>query len=782
MTMGMRGRAAARGWRWEGLLAAAALLALAVPMRAAAAPAITVSASVESTDVAVGEPFLLSIVVDGAQNVPVPNVAVKGFRADYIGPSTQVSFVNGHTSASVTHRYRMIADEEGQFTLGPFVIGYEDQRYETKPIAVRVRPSGTHAQAQAVAPGGNQDLRLVVQPTRSEAYVGERVGVTLTLYVGDIRVRDLQFPVIHADGVTVEKFGQPDQGTEVVNGRRYTTVRLKTRLTPVRPGPIELTTTMNVSVVTNRRGGFDSFFDQLMPGDAKQVEVQAEPTTLTVLPLPEEGRPAGFGGAVGTYQFDLTAKPTSLQVGDPITLRMEITGTGTFATVTPPELPTGTAFRRYDAQPVKGEDDDAHRVFEQVIIPNSVDVHEIPALHFSFFDPDAHAYTTITKGPIPIEVQAAAPSHAGVVDSAPAVAPTPATEAPLGHDIVYIKDAPGAVRPRGERASRGAWLVLLALPVALFAALQAWARRRDRLAGDPRLLRFRAAGRDAQRALAVARAQNGRERVDAISGAVTSYLAAKLDLPPGAVERDRVLQRLGAGGVADGVQSEVARFFALAEEARYASGAPGSTGDAVGDAADRVVAALERERGLERRLGAIALILLGARVARRRRARGRAGAGRASCRAIRPTPPAGTTTRSPPTSRRAPADRRVVRSTSTSATPTSSAATSDTPSPTTSGRPACCRATPTSPPTSRSPASAPASRRPVRRSGNAWPHRSPSARASRSWRSSSPCCGGCSGALSRRACSGRAPARRWAARPRSSRCWPASSASAWPCA
>ena len=162
---------------------------------------------------------------------------------------------------------------------------------------------------------------------------------------------------------------------------------------------------------------------------------------------------------------------------------------------------------------------------------------------------------------------------------------------------------------RGERSQRGLWLVALALPVALFAGVSTWARRRDRLAADPRLVRFRLAGRDAQRALTAARAQPGRERVDAISAALATYLAAKLDLPPGAVERDRVLQRLAAGGVADGVQSEVTRFFALAEEARYASGGASGVGDAVGDAAERIVAALERERGLERRSAILAVLL-----------------------------------------------------------------------------------------------------------------------------------------------------------------------------
>jgi tetratricopeptide (TPR) repeat protein len=606
----MQGRKAAEARR-GGMLVGLALLALIAPWRAAAA--ISVSASVDSTDVAVGEPFLLSIVVDGAQNVPVPVVEVKGFRADYIGPSTQVSLVNGRVSASVTHRYRMIADDPGQYTLGPFVVGYDDQRYETTPISIRVRPAGARRQGAAV-PGGNQALRLVVQPARSEIYLGERIDVNLTLYVGDVRVRDLQYPVIHADGVTVDKFGQPEQGTDVLDGTRYTTVRLRTRLTPVRPGPVELRTTMALTVLTARRG-FDSFFDQILPGEGKQVEVEAAPVQVTVLPLPDEGRPADFTGAVGTYRFDVTAKPTVLQVGDPITLRLEVSGNGNLSTLTPPALPAVPGFRRYDAQPVKGEDGDDRRVFEQVIIPNSVDVHEIPALRFSYFDPDTGAYQTITRGPIPIQVQAAAPAHAAVVDAAATAVPTAAAEAPLGRDIVYIKDAPGAFRTRGARALSPWWWALMAAPVALFVVLQGGVRRRDRLAADPRRIRFRAAGREAQRALAAARALGGRERLDATSAALTGYLSAKLDLPPGGVERDRVLARLAAGGVGDAARAEVARFFALAEEARYAGGA-GAAADGVADAAERIVAALERERGLEARLGAwLAVLLAGALLA-----------------------------------------------------------------------------------------------------------------------------------------------------------------------
>jgi hypothetical protein len=50
------------------------------------------------------------------------------------------------------------------------------------------------------------------------------VDLTVTLLIGNVRVRDLQYPVITADGVTVDKFSQPTEGSEVIDGQRYHTV------------------------------------------------------------------------------------------------------------------------------------------------------------------------------------------------------------------------------------------------------------------------------------------------------------------------------------------------------------------------------------------------------------------------------------------------------------------------------------------------------------------------------------------------------------------------------
>ena len=49
---------------------------------------------------------------------------------------------------------------------------------------------------------------------------------------------------------------------------------------------------------------------------------------MQVLPLPRENVPSGFGGAVGTYSLSLTVSPTNVAMGDPVTVKVQITGYG----------------------------------------------------------------------------------------------------------------------------------------------------------------------------------------------------------------------------------------------------------------------------------------------------------------------------------------------------------------------------------------------------------------------------------------------------------------------
>lgn len=563
---------------------------------------ITVQASVDSNRVAVGESLTLSIEVQGAQDVPAPTLNVSGFQGHYLGPSTQISIVNGSMSASVTHRYTLIARQAGALTLGPFAVEYRGRRYQTDPITVTVTPPGQRPQlpgAGQVAAGG-QDIYLTLQPHKTEMYVGERVPLDIRLLIGRARIDNPQFPQVNLDGLVMEKLGQPRQTEEIVEGRRFTVLRFATTITPLRPGEILLgPATMGMNVLVSRRGDpFADFFAQGRP-----FEAHAEAVKLTVRPLPAEGKPAGFSGAIGRFDFKLDVRPTELNAGDPVTIRTEIGGTGNLDGVEAPRVRVDERFRSYDPQPVKEGLQGGHRGFEQVVIPKQAGELEIAPLEFSYFDPEAGRYVTITRGPIRLTVRAAAqPQSAGVFSMEKQGEAAKAAEK-LGRDIVYIKESPGRFRTRGPELHRSFWFALLQLvPPLAFAGTMVVLRRRAQLAADPRRVRFRQAGKEVRRRLAGLRAASGPAFYDGLSAALRGYLAAKLDLPPGAVETTRVVERLSCSNGLVAAGEQVRDLFDLIERVRYAPGgaAEAEREQALG-LATNLVDRLEREKGLAER-------------------------------------------------------------------------------------------------------------------------------------------------------------------------------------
>jgi len=513
------------------------LLALFMPLAATAQ--ITVNAAVSNNRVRVGETVTLTIEVEGTRTAEPPAIAgVDGLAVRYVGPAQQVTIVNGQMTARVQHRYALTAQREGQFRLGPFEVTAEGETHRTGEIVIAVAPASAIAQPLPDQPAADDvpDLRLVLTVEREQVYLHERVPVDVTLYVGPVSARDLQYPTLPTEGVSVEEFTQPVRTTQVIDGKNYEVLRFRTAVTPVKTGMRSLGPAKVALNLVQRPRNF--FFTQRQP-----VELTSNGATLEVLPLPTAGRPADFTGAVGNFTLDVTASPTEVRAGDPITVRISLRGDGHLGKLQPPAYAAGSGFKVYDPQLAQGEGD-LTRVYEQVVIPEHADIDALPPLSFSFFQPTSGLYLTVLSRPIALVVQESERDASRQIVSAEGTEKRSDPEA-LGRDIVYIKDAPGTLVRRGEGLSHW-WLLLFwqPVPVLLCAAVVLYDRRRRRLSGDERYARATRAGRTAKRALAKAGAalESGDERAffDALEAAVREYLSAKLGLPPGAIDTERL--------------------------------------------------------------------------------------------------------------------------------------------------------------------------------------------------------------------------------------------------
>ena len=153
-----------------------------------------------------------------------------------------------------------------------------------------------------------------------------------------------------------------------------------------------------------------------MGGFTAQAMLDTPPVRILVRPLPDAGRRRGFTGAIG--KFDLGQPQPSaneVQVGDPLTLTVTISGTGNLEAISPPLLDGGSGWQSFS--PTSDVDRDAltgrgTKTFTYTLIAKSGETRSVPAIPFSYFDPEKKEYVDLTIPPVPVTVKGAPRSAA----------------------------------------------------------------------------------------------------------------------------------------------------------------------------------------------------------------------------------------------------------------------------------------------------------------------------------------------------------------------------------
>jgi hypothetical protein len=552
------------------MLRRGALGVIAIALASTARADISASATLDTRSAQVGQAVTLAIEVKGAQNIQAPALSgLDDFDAQYIGPSTQVSIINGQMSTSTQHRYALTPKRPGRFVLGPFTVDYGGRQVQTNRVELTVGQALAAPAPGAVA--GGDRLRLNLAVPKTEVYLHEILPLDVTLYVGAVQVSDVQYPTFAAEGLSIEPFGQPRQFSQMIDGQRWDVVQFHSQIIPLQAGTRTLgpaTQRMNV-VERQRQGGlFNDPFFNAFASRRRPTEVRSAPIELTVLPLPEEDKPPSFSGAVGRFAMRTSAFPAEVNAGDPITLRIALQGSGNLADARPPDLLGTEGFKAYDPQISNADTGGALRVFEQVLIPNDAKVTSVPAARFSFFDPEARQYRTVETAPIAIRVRP--PEGGSETRILAADGERRIVREQLGRDIVYIKDDLGSTRRAAESSTNWVFLAWQPIPLLLLAGAMFYDRHRRRLVGDVRYARFMQAKRNARqgldRAAAALNASQGAAFYDHLSSSMRDYVADKLGLPPGAVD-PAAIERCGVS--ADSV-SQLRELFAACEQVRFA--------------------------------------------------------------------------------------------------------------------------------------------------------------------------------------------------------------------
>jgi hypothetical protein len=582
----------------------AGLIVLATSASAAAA---AVTEQVEPAQITLGQSAQLTITASGDTPTALAPPVIPGLEFVAVGQSSQMQSINGQTSTTSAVIYQVTPQRAGIYTIPAVAQG-------TQPQVLRVLPatsgngaaapggagtsalplaavSGLAAGATRLTPDGSAFVRLRLP--KHQLYVGESIPVDIQVGMRDGLVASLNgLPVLNGDAFTLDKLStQPDRTDEVIGDRPFTVLTWHSLLAAVKPGALSLRIETPLTVRMQGRptlpGGAladadmndffnDPFFQNFFGGTTeKDITVASTPAQFNVLPLPSQNRPEGFSGAVGTFKVSSELSTTTATVGDPVTLRLQVTGAGNFDRVNSPMLGSVDHWKTYAPSSSFTATDNTgyhgRKVFEQPLIAAQPGNETLPGIAFSYFDPDAARYETVYTAPLSVAV---APATAGsAVASAPAPMVAAASAAVSGPTT-------GALRPDhielGESSTSLVPLYFqpryLSIPGALtlaFTGAWLWMRRRAQVSTDDRQpadgIRTTTLLAQMDRAAA---SGDARGFFSAARMAVQRALAARWQVSPESITPEAMDSRLGTD------ITDVLRLFELANEAAYAGITP----------------------------------------------------------------------------------------------------------------------------------------------------------------------------------------------------------------
>ena len=546
--------------------------------------AATFTASLDRDTIALGESATLSLTFEGdsPKDVPLPP-NVPNLQISYVGPSSQFSYINGQTKSTVTHNFTLTPQQTGEFEIPSLTAEVNGQRLSSEPLKLTVRPPNTPPPS-AVNSGSEIAFMKLTLP-KKEVYVGEVVAADLRIYLRDDvqNFANFQFISTPADGFTIGKMAQQSVQRAQLGNHIYSVVPLSIPLTVVKTGAVSVgpfTANAVLVVSANRqrdpvfeRFGIHSIFNG---GEEKQVSFATEALNLESLPLPAENVPANFNGAIGDYTLTVTAGPTNVAVGDPITVRVQISGRGALDALTLPDQPAWRDFKTYPpTQNLKTTDPlgiEGVKTFEQIVTPQNTDVRELPAFSFSFFNPDTKTYRTLRQPPVQLAVHAGGTTPAPMIAASKTPSPQPS---PPQLDILPIKEQPGALTQAGPPLlTRPGFLAVQGLPVLAWLAAFVWRKRTDSLANNPRLRRQRRVAQLVREGLndlhRLAAENNSAEFFAALFRLLQEQLGERLDCPASSITEAVIDERLVLLGAPEPTLAGLRELFQLCNQARYA--------------------------------------------------------------------------------------------------------------------------------------------------------------------------------------------------------------------
>ncbi len=511
----------------------------------------------------------------------------KGFTI-YSGPNQAVSrsWSNGKGTYSKTFSYILVPQKRGKITIEQAEITIKGEVYKSAPLEVTITAAVNKPKdGNDAAYIASEKIHLVAEVSKSRPYLNQAFTVVYKLYVSPetsvSNWRELDSPKFAdfwSQNIDEKQFKIYD-GEYQGEPYRYVILR-RTVLYPQKTGKLTiepLSLSVSVAVPTNRRDIFGRFLTQ-----NANITVAAKSRTVDVRPLPLDGKPDDFTGAVGEFDFTVKTDKKSLDASEAFQLSVEAKGNGNLKLFDLPKPNLPSKLEVY-------EPENADRVRTNLsgmsglkrstytVVPAYKGKYPIPAISFSYFNPKTERYERKTSDEIVIEVMN------GPVDLN-AEKTTTTTDNTNKQQVIaadnqfaYIKSTPNLQSVSKKQFFKsGLFWALLGGPFLLIPIAMIVRKKRQAYTSDVQGNRIRKADKLARKFLSEAKKNLGsqKEFYIAMERALHNYLKAKLNIQTSDMSKDRITRLLKEREVDESTNIE---FIGLLESCEFARYTPSNT-------------------------------------------------------------------------------------------------------------------------------------------------------------------------------------------------------------
>ena len=516
---------------------------------------------------------------DGDNFVPP---SFKGFNV-VGGPNQSISnsWINGKRSYSKTYSYYLAPKSQGTFSINQATIEIDDQIYKTTPLKIIIteavsKPKDGNS-ADYVA---SENVHLIAEVSKSNPFLNEAITIVYKLYVSnDVSItrswQELDTPKFQDFwSQYIEEKGEQQIYETTYEGKPYRYVILKKAvLYPQKTGELTiepLTLDVPIDVQGNTR---DIFGRRRMTRINRTIS--AGKRIINVKPLPTEGRPDDFSGAVGNFNFSVSVNKTMLDANEALELKIRAKGIGNLKLFNLPSLTLPSSLEVYEpvrdnkvAINIKGMNGFISDTY--TIIPQYKGSYPIRPISFSYFDVTSAKYKTIISDEIVVKVQ-----NGPVPNQLTEVNKSLSTENVLSltnNQFKYIKTSTKFISINDLVFFKTfKFWCLLSIPFAFIPIIILIGNTRRKRLNDIEGRRYRIATRLAKKYLSEAKNNIGKQELfyDSLERALHNYLKAKLAIVTSEFSKEKIIELLTDRKVERNVVSDFEGLLKSCEFARY---------------------------------------------------------------------------------------------------------------------------------------------------------------------------------------------------------------------